>query len=136
MSRDTHTSHPFRPADLDLSALSSSELDELREAIVERSRRLVDPRGVGYDPTMSEPAWFDTGDPATSWWEWGETVARAISDASTRIGLAGIAGGGVIGSGIMFGAGHSGVAWLTLVVSGVFAAAFVGVGLMAGGRAR
>jgi len=130
MSRNTNGSDPLRPEGLDLSKLSTDEIHKLKDAILERARKTVDPAGTGFDMLMmttDDGDFFPTDDiTIKDWWNWIERVINVISVASTRLGVGVIAAGGAIAASHMFGSeGGSHYARITLGVSAVFALWFV-----------
>jgi hypothetical protein len=118
-----------RPADLDLSRMSSEELDELRDRLVQNARR-----GGRFEPTMAtdEGSFFVTDDVAFNPWSWQEIVIRAISESATRIAAAHFAAASATAASQMFQSGNKRAAWATLGASGAAAAGFTASAVRAG----
>jgi hypothetical protein len=140
MSQHSNEHASFRPEGLDLSTLSADEIHRLRDAIVDRARKAVDPQGTGFDMRMmaTDDGGFDTDDVTfADWWTWVERMATVISEAATRVGLALIVAGGAIAASHLYGSADGGrYAGLTLGVSGVFALWFVVSAIVSAMRGR
>ena len=138
MSRTSQQADLLRSEYPDLSTLSAEEIHRLRDAILERTRKTVDPNGTGFEMHMMSDVMFNTDDMAiTDWWTWVERVFPIISEAATRIGLAVIAAGGVMASAQMFATeAGSRYAGLTLTVSAGFGLWFAASAVLAAMRRR
>jgi hypothetical protein len=115
---------------MDLSKMSVEELDRLREEILKRARKTVDPEGTGFDPLMmstDDSGVFSTDDVTfADWLDWVQQGMRTIVDASVNVGISVIAAGGAIAASQMFATERGwAYAGTTLAVSGAFAAWFV-----------
>jgi hypothetical protein len=115
---------------LDLTQLSGEEILQLRDSIMARARRTVDPDERGFDPLMmSEEGsdFFGSEDLSSRFgWNWNIQVVDAFSRASRRLGLAVISAGTAIAASNMFASPAAApFARITLALSAIFGAWFV-----------
>ena len=100
--------------------LSAEEIFQLRDTIMENSRRLVDPEGTGFDPQMSSFEHEGFGGHILD--EAYLAVVRCFLVVSSRISFSIISAGGIVAAGIMYGHGVAGAVPETVLgVSGFFA---------------
>jgi hypothetical protein len=113
----------FRFPTVRLSEADFQRLDRVREGILEKARRTVDPEGTGFDMMMQgsdDGSFFGpTEDPLLD--DWRDRMIDVISIASRRVSLAVLATGFAIAGATMVGGGTtSGFGQASLVLSGVF----------------
>ena len=117
-----------------LSDSQIQELNEIREAIMSRARRTVDPDGTGFDAFMlsDDGSFFNTddGDPL-DWLDWGERFISTISLVSQRVSLAIASAGFAIAGATIVGTERGGSLGLaSMAVAGVFGVWFAAVTAM------
>ena len=122
-----------------LSDAKVQELNEIREAIMSRARRTVDPNGTGFDAVMmsDDSSFFNTDeDDPRDWLEWGERFLSIVSLVSQRVSLAIASAGFAIAGATMIGTERGGsLGLVSMAVAGVFGAWFAAVTAM-GARRR
>ena len=124
---------PIRPEAIDLTKLSVEELDDLRKAILDRARKMVDPLSTGFNPIMMATTpgegIFRTDDVAIDWRDWWErfaSIGDIVSISFRRISLAVVtAGGSIAASHMLTNAASEGYGKATLGVSAILGAWFV-----------
>ena len=126
MSRDTYQSHPLRSSDSDSSISTPEGRRRLRQVLLERARKTVDPNKVGFDALMvtDDPDFFPTDE--GDYLDLIDPVINVIFEGAVRLGLAVITAGVAIAAAHMFTSeAGSRYATTTLLVAAAFAVAFV-----------
>jgi hypothetical protein len=110
----------FRFRSTRLSEADFESLDRLRETIVEKARRTVDPEATGFDMKASDDGgFFPTGDDFD---DWRDRYLEVILVASRRISLAVLSlGFAIAGASLMNGNNTSGYGQISLAAAGIFA---------------
>jgi hypothetical protein len=126
MGTDNAENRPPPASAADPTQRSAEDVFALRDAIMDRARRQVDPGNTGFDPRMSIES-FPTDDMLfRDWWDWVERIVKYILVAATRVTLGIITAGGVIGAAQLYGTpAGSQYAGITLGISALFGAWFV-----------
>ena|SRR5215216_3358213 len=123
MIHDFNKPAGFRFPTARLSEADFQRLDRVREGILEKARRTVDPEGTGLDMMMQgsdDGSFF--GSTEDMFDDWRDRMIDIISITSRRVSLAVLATGFAIAGATMVGGGTtSGFGQASLALSGVFA---------------